>query len=196
MIRSLQLRAKNLALSRASAIARASPLMGAAWFSSISEAAPNKCYFPACTAAEGLNGWTLTVFLRWPLTNVILWPVSGQASQFGFIKYADTLFNFADDHRFSWWNDVLVAAKMVSCVWCKQMHMITGLWVQTTSLLCWQGLESGGWRQDIMHGLAFWGVILNPANSTALTPKTLVVNGNAMVSTEVKPINCLEEALG
>lgn len=149
MIRSLQLRAKNLALSRASAIARASPLMGAAWFSSISEAAPNKCYFPACTAAEGLNGWTLTVFLRWPLTNVILWPVSGQASQFGFIKYADTLFNFADDHRFSWWNDVLVAAKMVSCVWCKQMHMITGLWVQTRSLLCWQGLESGGWRQDI-----------------------------------------------
>ena len=72
------------------------------WFvarlGSMGETASNKGYLPTCSAAEGLSRWTLAVLLEKPLPYTILWPVSGQAGPFGFIKDADAFIAFTDDH--------------------------------------------------------------------------------------------------
>lgn len=105
--------------------------------------------------------------------------------------------------QFCWWSQIqLVEWCACSCqngILCLVQANAYDNWLMSSNQESVMLAGIGKWwmaSRYFLHGLAFWGVILNPANSMALTPKTLVVNGNAMVSTEVKPINCLEEALG
>lgn len=54
--------------------------------------------FPACTSAERRVCGASAVFLKEPVSDASLGPICGQAGQFGFVKYADALFNLINDH--------------------------------------------------------------------------------------------------
>lgn len=54
--------------------------------------------FPACTSAERRVCGASAVFLKEPVSDASLGPIYGQAGQFGFVKYADALFNLINDH--------------------------------------------------------------------------------------------------
>ena len=71
---------------------------GVAGFSWMGEATPDQRCFPACTAAERRVCGASAVFLKEPVSDAILGPICGQASRFGFAKYADAVFNLIDDH--------------------------------------------------------------------------------------------------
>ena len=62
------------------------------------EATSDQRCFPACTAAERRVCGALAVFLKGPVSDASLGPIGGQAGRFGFVKYADVVFNLIDDH--------------------------------------------------------------------------------------------------
>lgn len=69
-----------------------------AGFSCMGEVTSDQRCFPACTTAErGVCGAS-AVFLKEPVSDASLGPIYGQAGQFGFVKYADALFNLINDH--------------------------------------------------------------------------------------------------
>ena len=73
----------------------------------MSETAPNDGYLPTCVTAEGLIRWALAVFLEEPVPHIIFKPVGGQASWFGFVEDADTLFDFTDDGSFRFLEELI-----------------------------------------------------------------------------------------
>ena len=72
--------------------------LGVAGFSCMGEVTSDQRCFPACTAAERCVCGASAVFLKEPVSDASLGPICGQAGRFGFVKYADTLFNLINDH--------------------------------------------------------------------------------------------------
>ena len=64
------------------------------------EAAPYQGYLPASITAKWVGGGTVAMFLEQPEADTIFGPICGQACRFGFVEYADPLFNFAYDGSF------------------------------------------------------------------------------------------------
>ena len=62
------------------------------------EATSDQRCFPACAAAERRVCGASAVFLKEQVSDASLGAICGQAGRFGFVKYADALFNLIDDH--------------------------------------------------------------------------------------------------
>lgn len=69
-----------------------------AGFSCMGEVTSDQRCFPACASAERRVCGASAVFLKEPVSDASLGPIYGQAGQFGFVKYADALFNLINDH--------------------------------------------------------------------------------------------------
>ena len=67
---------------------------GVVGFSCMGEATSDQC----CAAAERCVCGAAAVFLKEPVSDAGLGPICAEAGGFAFVKYADTLFNFIDDH--------------------------------------------------------------------------------------------------